>query len=395
MASYSLAQLIQMEACTNCRLCADVCPAVLGSLDGHVAGVYRLEKLRKLLSRRNGLFRGLFHRTGSALEDLQPFGETVFRCTLCGNCQQVCPAGIPLKEIWVALREDLADLEACPPAVQRIKDNLIESHNVFAEDNEERADWIEDMEGSSADLLKDKADLVYFTGCVASYFPLAQRIPVHFAQILQAGRVDLTLLGREEYCCGFPLLSAGLTGSLQDLIDHNIKQVRQKGASRVVFACPTCYQMWRESYPPEFRLIHSTEMLYDLIQQKRIVLNKLPLTVTYHDPCDLGRGAGVFEAPREVIRSIPGVKLIELSANRENCLCCGGGGSLEMFDPGLAADIAKHKVDQILETGAQAVVTACQQCVRTITAHVRRNNIGLEVLDLTELVHRAMKKQEE
>jgi len=117
------------------------------------------------------------------------------------------------------------------------------------------------------------------------------------------------------------------------------------------------------------------------------------MTVTYHDPCDLGRGSGVFEAPREVIRSIPGVKLVELSSNRENCLCCGGGGSLEMFDPELTAEIARHKVEQILETGAEAVVTACQQCVRTMTAHVRRNHIEIEVLDLTELVHRALKKQ--
>jgi len=394
MSPYSLAQMIQMEACTNCRICADVCPAVLASLDGHLSGVYRLDKLKKTLYNRNGAFSRLFHRKENRVEDLQTFGETVFRCTLCGNCQQVCPAGIPLKEIWVCLREDLADHQASPRAVYKISENLAETHNVFAEDNEERADWVEDMEAPPEDLIKDKAEWVYFTGCVAAYFPLAQRIPVHFAQILNAGRVNLTLLGQEEYCCGFPLLSAGRKDEIQDLIRHNMEQVRQKGASGVIFACPTCYQMWREFYRPEFRLIHSTEMLYDLIQQKKISLNELPMTVTYHDPCDLGRGAGVFEAPREVIHSIPGIRLVELSANRENCLCCGGGGSLEMFDPKLAAEIAKHKIHQVLETGAQAVITACQQCVRTMTAHVRRNNITLEVLDLTELVHRAMKKQE-
>jgi len=392
MASYSLSQLFQTEACTNCRICADVCPAVQASLDGHLSGVYRLDKLKSLIAHRNGIFRRLFRPLENRLEDLQTFSETVFRCTLCGNCQQVCPVGIPLKDIWVSLREDLADHQASPRAVRQIRDNIEESHNVFAEDNDERADWVEDMEGPPEALIKEKAEWVYFTGCVASYFPLAQRIPIHFAQILQAGRIDLTLLGREEYCCGFPLLSAGLKDPIQDLIRHNMEKVRQKGASGVVFACPTCYQMWREFYPPEFQLIHSTEMLYDLIQQKKISLTELPMTVTYHDPCDLGRGGGVFEAPREVIHSIPGVKLVELSSNRENCLCCGGGGSLEMFDPKLAAEIAKHKVDQILETGAQAVITACQQCVRTMTTHVRRNNIGIEVLDLTELVHRAMEK---
>ena len=98
-------------------------------------------------------------------------------------------------------------------------------------------------------------------------------------------------------------------------------------------ACPSCYQMWREHYPQKIPIAHASEFLVELINEDRVPLKELPLTVTYHDPCDLGRGARVFDAPREAIRSIPGVKLVEMPNNRENCRCCGGGGNLEMLDP--------------------------------------------------------------
>jgi heterodisulfide reductase subunit D len=120
-------------------------------------------------------------------------------------------------------------------------------------------------------------------------------------------------------------------------------------------------------------------------------LQAVPLTVTYHDPCDLGRGARVFEAPRALIRAVPGVELVEMAHHRENCRCCGGGGNLEMVSPELSSAIARDKIGEALQTGAQAIVTSCQQCLRTMTAYVRRNNVPLEVLDVCQLVHRALK----
>jgi heterodisulfide reductase subunit D len=119
------------------------------------------------------------------------------------------------------------------------------------------------------------------------------------------------------------------------------------------------------------------------------------MKVTYHDPCDLGRGAREFEAPRQVLNSLPGVELVEMADNRENCLCCGGGGNLEMIDKDLSAGIAKRKIDQALATGAEAVVTGCQQCVRSMATFVRRNKVDLKVMDLTQLVEMAMTEAEE
>lgn len=392
-ADYSISQLLQIHACSQCRSCVEACPAVGASGDGNLSALTRLEKLKRLLRERSQLFRRLFRRQAPSEGDLKPFGETVFRCTLCGNCQEVCPVGIGLKDLWISLRQDLVDSRGYPPKIDMIRENLLGSHNVFAEDNDERADWVEDMGEEPEDgLIKPAAKVVYFTGCVASYFPLAQKIPVALAEVFQASEVDFTLLGPEEWCCGFPLLGAGLMGLFEAFRDHNLQAVKKKKAEQVVFACPSCFQMWREHYPREVPIAHASQFLLALLREGRVPLKELPLKVTYHDPCDLGRGARVFDAPREVLRSIPGVTFVEMERNREACRCCGGGGNLEMIDADLSSRIAKEKIQDVLDTGAQAVVSACQQCVRTMTTYVRRNKVPLEVMDIAQLVRRALKR---
>ena len=390
---YSVRQLLEIESCTNCQICADVCPAVTASSDGELSAVYRMKGLKEILKSRTGLLQKLFRKKGPTEAEWEHLSDTVFRCTLCGNCQEICPVGISLKDLWISLRQDLVHSKYYPKKIDMIRDNLNKSHNVFDEDNEERADWVEDMdEPPDHGYIKETAELVYFTGCVAAYFPVAQQIPIALAEILDAGNVDFTLLGENEWCCGFPLLGAGLKELFQEFVDHNMEAVRKKQAKEIIFACPSCYQMWREYYPKEFKISHATQYFMRLIRDNRVPLKELDLTVTYHDPCDLGRGARMFEEPRAVIRSIPGVKFVELPRNRENCQCCGGGGNLEMIDSTLSSEIAKQKIDEVLSTGAQAVVSACQQCVRTMTTYAKRNKIPLQVLDITQLIHRALKR---
>jgi heterodisulfide reductase subunit D len=272
-----------------------------------------------------------------------------------------------------------------------IRENLSESHNVFGEDNEERAEWVEDMPDAPDDgYIKERADIIYFTGCVASFFPLAQRIPMDLVKIFDVAHVDFTLLGEDEWCCGFPLLGAGLTGQLDDLIANNVDTIKARGAKQVVFACPSCYRMWQEHYPREFEIFHATEFLAKLLKEDRLSLRHLDLTVTYHDPCDLGRGTGTYDAPRDIIRSIPGIKFVELPNTRENCSCCGGGGNLEMIDAKLSGSIAGNKMNEVTVTGAQAVVTACQQCMRTMTTYAKRNKVPIDVMDIVQLLYKAL-----
>ncbi|MBW1780176.1 MAG: (Fe-S)-binding protein [Deltaproteobacteria bacterium] len=389
---YSVKQLLEIGACTNCQVCADVCPAVSASNDGELSAIFRMKGLTQFLKGRGGLLRRLFGKKPPPEEEWKHFSDTVFRCTLCGNCQEVCPVGIHLKDLWLSLRQDMVHSGHYPKKIDMIRENLAEEHNVFAEDNEERADWVEDMDDPpDHGYIKEQADIIYFTGCTAAYFPVAQKIPIALAEILDRSGVDFTLLGEAEWCCGFPMLGAGLKDMFQAFMEHNLSVIREKGAKEVLFSCPSCYAMWQKHYPNEFRISHASQFLIDLIRKDRVPLRELDLTVTYHDPCDLGRGTRVFDEPREIIRAIPGIRFVELPSNRENCVCCGGGGNLEMVDAKLSADIADRKIEEILSTGADAVVTSCQQCVRTMMTYVRRNKISLEVLDITQLIRRALK----
>lgn len=392
--SYTIRERLQAEACTACALCAEVCPAVSASGDAKLSGLWRLDGLKRLNRARARLLPGLLERKIRDPERLRRFGDRVFRCTLCGRCEEICPSGILLRDIWVSLREDMVDSRASPDRVETIFKNLTSAHNVFAEEDAERAAWVEEMRRPPRDgYVRAKADVVYFTGCVAAYFPMAQQIPIALAELFEALEVDFTLLGPEEWCCGFPLVGAGMRDRIGQTVAHNVEAVLEKGASTVVFACPTCYEMWRSRYPWRrhgLRLHHATEFLALRMAGRALALRKADLTVTYHDPCDLGRGAGVFEPPRQILRSIPGIRLVELTENRRSSRCCGGGGNLEMIDPDLAGRIAKQKIDSILETGVRTVVTACQQCVRTLASSARRNKVALEVLDIVQLVRRAL-----
>jgi heterodisulfide reductase subunit D len=177
---------------------------------------------------------------------------------------------------------------------------------------------------------------------------------------------------------------------MDELIRHNLDRVKAFGAREVVFSCPTCYCTWKDYYKTDLALYHSTEFLDKMIGEGRVPLKETTATVTYHDPCDLGRNSGVFDAPRRILKAVPGLKLVELENNRLKSVCCGGGGNVEMVDPDLSGAVAQKKLEEIQRTGAKIVVTSCQQCVRTIKGKARKQKLDLEVMDVTELILKAM-----
>jgi heterodisulfide reductase subunit D len=392
LSALSPKQLVEIDACTRCGECLKYCPVYAQRSEEEIDPRGKIQAFKSFIRSQYGLWAKIFGPKRLDEEKLKKFSEMVYRCTLCGECNVSCPVSIDAKHLWTALRETLVEMGHFPEAARRMKANILKAHNVSGDENEERVEWLEFLdELPDHQYRKAKAEVAFFVGCVASFFPLVQKIPLAFVEILNKAEVDFTLLGGEEWCCGFPLIGAGMKKEAEVLIEHNLEMIKEKGIKSVVFACPSCYHTWMEEYKTDVKIFHSTQFIKRLIDEGKIPLKEKKIKVTYHDPCDLGRASGVYEAPREILRAIPGVELIEMENNREQCKCCGGGGNLEMVDPELSAALAQEKINQIQATGADTVITACQQCVRTILTTARRKEIPISAMDITEFVLKNMK----
>ncbi|UCF56659.1 MAG: (Fe-S)-binding protein [Deltaproteobacteria bacterium] len=367
----------EVVKCNRCGFCLPNCP------------IYKVQGVESASPRgRNAITRAV-------IEGRLPWGpeieRSVFSCLGCGACTAACFPSLKTKEVVFQDRECLVSEGLYPKIADTLARYVEENYNISNEDNGERDEWRELLKNVPEHVFeKEHAEVIYFVGCVASFFPLVQKIPVNMAGIMERAEVDFTILGGEEWCCGYPLIGAGMREKIKALMDHNLEKVRELGAKKIVFTCPSCYRTWKTFYQPEIDMLTSSELLEYLLSQRKIPVKKINATVTYHDPCDLGRNSGIFDAPRAVLKSIPGIRLVELPNNRQLTMCCGGGGNLEMVDADLSGQVAKMKIEEILKTGADMVVTSCQQCVRTISTRARRQKIDLVVKDLTELVAEAM-----
>jgi len=390
----SLKDLIALDSCVKCGSCVDVCPvyAQTQQLENTMGGWFA--NLRSFLRKAYGLPGiGMFLGSGSTKTKDVPkeYSDYPYLCTLCGRCAMVCPAFIDTKELRIGTRGFMAEKGKSPQTMVQLAETLKRVHNIVGEPNEDRAAWVQALSEVPKDMFqRGKAKVVYFVGCVASYFPMTKKIPQSFVQILDKVGVDFTILGGEEWCCGFPLIAAGMKKDAEAMIRHNLEKVEGKGAEKIIFACPSCYHTWMDQCETDIEIFHSTQFIKRLIDEGKIRFKEKRTKVTYHDPCDLGRASGVYEAPREILRAIPGVELVEMKGNKEQCVCCGGGGNLEMVNPDLSARLAQAKIEEIKATGTEMVITACQQCVRTIQSTARRKKIPIVVMDITEFVLKNM-----
>jgi heterodisulfide reductase subunit D len=365
--------------CAYCGYCRSVCPTYAGVGWESCSPRGRIQLTRLLLE-------------GTPLTAEQM--ARLYQCTMCGHCTQVCSTRIDLREFWLAARTQTVERNLSPQGLNVAKENVVKTGNVYAYQNDERAGWAEYMDDAPADLYqRGQAEVVYFVGCSSSFSPRVQRIAESFVRLMTAADVNFTILGKAEVCCGFPLKVAGMQDQVAALIERNLERVRATGATTIVFTCPACRMMWREEYAchlTDVRLLHSTELLAELMVAQRLSLKDVKQVVTYHDPCDLARNGGVYDAPRQVLAAIPGLQLVEAHERRERGLCCGGGGDLEMVDPTLTQRVAARTTSKLAATGAQAIVTACPQCVRTLTRGAVQSAPDVQVLDLVELCARAL-----
>lgn len=398
LAHFTLRQMMEMEACTRCGECIAACPTFTETESEEIHPLQKIARTKSFWKADHlGLLARLFGIRPATEEDQTAYSNGVYRCTLCARCHVVCPVQIDTRPLWISMREQLVDWGLYPEVFDMLKDRVTGQYNISGEDNANRLIWSQNLEHVPESLdRKQGAETVYFVGCVGAMYPRVYGVPQSLVQILERVGEDFTTLGGEEWCCGFPLEIAGMGKHARDLVQHNVKVVRAIGAGRLVTTCPSCYHTWAHEYPHifgeplGFEVLHATELLADLIDEGRIQLHSFPQPVTYHDPCDLGRTSGIYDAPRRIIQAIPGIEFAEMADNREMSLCCGGGGDAEMADAELTAAIGKRRIEQAQETGAKVVISACQQCNRTLAEAARKNRTRVRAMDITEVVWRAM-----
>ncbi|MDP6782138.1 MAG: (Fe-S)-binding protein [Dehalococcoidia bacterium] len=386
---FDFSQLMQMDACTRCGQCQEGCDAYTG--EENTSPRYRLNLYRRWLKSQRlprplAALVGGRHLNPDQVENLT---QGVFRCTLCSRCREVCPVKIDTLGLWYSMREELVAGEMYPRNLDKLREGVDEEHNVYNYPNDERATWLDFMDDAPEGVVsKPTADVIYFVGCVASYSPAIQSIPQAMAQLLVKTGMDFTIMGEEEWCCGFPLFSAGMGQAASEVISHNLEKVKDIGARTMVFTCPSCFRTWREYYQqhlPGVEMVHSTQLLERVFKRGELSVGRFPHKVAYHDPCDLGRNSGVYQAPRQALRAIPGLALVEIEQHGNKAHCCGGGGDLEVSDPDLGTAISVNVLGIVQRTGAEVLVTACQQCKRMFLNAEAQSYTGIKVMDITEI----------
>lgn len=390
----SLKQMIEIDGCTRCGECIQRCPVFMVTNDQRVTAFNALQTTKDW-SICKSWFRKLFlRRNRMDSERLKDFSQEVYQCSLCGHCEVVCPVNIHSKEIRIALRKNIMKAGLEFPFLGPVLENLRNGRNVAYSTNNDRLLWLQNMpkifRHSSR---KVNAEVVYFVGCVASFFPVTYSIPQAMLYLLEKAKVDFGLLGPEEWCCGWPLIGMGQEEMVYEFAKHNIEKVKAMGAKTLVCGCPSCYHVWENLYPRfssekelPFEVIHSADYFLRLLKEERVPMHSLEAVVTYHDPCDLGRASGIYESPREIIRMVSGLSFVEMKNHGRHATCCGGGGDLEMIFPNLTKEIAVHKIEEIEETRAEVVLSACQQCKRTIALNAKKMKKKFKVLDLLEFI---------
>jgi heterodisulfide reductase subunit D len=370
-----------LRTCIQCGTCSASCPTAY-AMD------YTPRQLWKLIQ--------------LGLKDEVVNSRTFWLCTTCKACTVRCPRGIDLTQTMLMLKEyAVRESLKVPEGIGVLRETVTTNHNISGDDNESRLIWAENLESKPEGMeAKKGAEVLYFVGCVSAFYPQAYSIPQSMVQIFERAGVSFTTMGGQEWCCGYPLYGAGMKGLVAELAEHNLERVKELGSTKLVTTCPSCYYAWTHVYPEfvelpaQLEIQHAVEYLKQLLDQGGIELGEVERIVTYHDPCDLGRKSGIFDAPRALLNSIPGLEFREMATHGENAMCCGGGGDVEISDRQVTGEVGVLRMQQAQDTGAQVVVSACQQCKRTLLTGARQAKIRMRAMDISELVLESMRNAE-
>jgi Fe-S oxidoreductase len=361
------------KRCYQCGLCDAVCP------------------WNRLI---NFSMRKIVRQATFGMTDIE--SEDIWRCTTCGSCPQQCPRDVRQIESGISLRRLATEYGIFPKAVKALRSvsaNLVGTGNPMGEDRQARADWARDL---SVKPFAEGMEILYFPGCYLSYDPRLKKVAQATASLLNRAGVDYGILGTKENCCGESIRKTGNEDLFKRLARENIKAFIENGVKKILVSSPHCYHTFKNEYAEfmvNFEVVHISEFILELIDAGRLELTKeYSRQVTYHDPCYLGRHNSIYDEPRQVLKRIPGLKLVEMPESRKKSLCCGGGGGRVWMETVKGERFSDLRIEQAVGVGAEVLVTACPYCITHFedSRLILEDSQSLEVKDITEVIQEAI-----
>lgn len=335
--------------------------------------------------------------------------DVVFSCTSCGACGEMCAeVDFPdIVQLQHELRARLVEVGQAPFELMAAIEGLKKEDNMLQQPKADRGKWAEGLDVK--DITREKADVYFHAGCRTCFdkdlWPAAR----NSVELLKKAGVDVGIAGPAETCCGGRAYEIGYQGEFTKYAENNVELMKTARVKTLVTSCSDGYYTFKVLYDMmgkkgDMEVLHISEYLDRLIKEGRIKLgNSVPMKVTYHDPCHLGRkvepwllGKGtvkkgeIYQPPRDILGNIPGLELVEMKRNKENAWCCGAGGGVIDADPDFAQWTALERINEAISTGAEAMVTSCPWCKRNFSDTVEKNNIKLKIYDIEDLVDQAL-----
>ncbi len=398
-------QLLDAYACIQCNRCTEVCPA---NVTGKVLSPAALEMNKRY--ELNSIV-GAFSAGEASPRELTEFAiseEAIWACTGCGACVEVCPVGnVPMMDIMDIRRDQVMMKGEFPAELQTAFRGMERAGNPWGLSQDKRMDW---AEGLDVPLVEDNPgfEVLFFVGCAGSYDPAAQATTKAMIRILEQARVNYAVLGKNEGCTGDAARRAGNEYLYYQLASANVEQLNEVmkpvalGADdipldpashkRVLTTCPHCFNAFANDFPQlggSFEVMHHTQLIQELMEDGRIPPMDLDKTVTFHDPCYLGRNNGEYDAPRDVLAGQgQGNELIEMERSREDSFCCGAGGA-QFWKEEEEGDrrVSEERYAEAAATGAEVIATGCPFCKVMLDSADASGKAGApEVKDVAQLV---------
>ena len=363
-------------ACIQCGKCTGGCPMAI----------------KTKLNPRTLIYRLLIAGNGFDLEGR----DELWDCTTCSTCSSRCPKQVNPMEMVIALRSQFVEKGRVHPNVKTALESTFRYGNPLTMPREDRGAWAKDLPVKP---FEEGTEFLYFVGCTPSYDPRVQKVAASLARLMGGAGVDFGILGEGESCCGSEIRRLGEAGLFEMIVEETTELYKEMGVHKIFTTSPHCFNVFKNDYPKNGTQVqHYTQMLSGLldgtVQAERLEFTgRLDAAVTYHDPCYLGKHNGIFDEPRHVLNSIPGVRLVEMDRSREKSLCCEGGGGrmwLEGTNPGTR--LAQMRVKEALDTGAEILATACPFCLLTLDEAVKHLNAEerIRVMDIAEIAAQAL-----